>query len=92
MEEDFYFSKKQFVKGLMMPKNIGGLIMRRGDISLAKVDGVWKKYTESVPRGRKPLSGYDDVVLIGSGKNVEIVREELLQEQIEELIKETGSV
>jgi hypothetical protein len=92
MEEDFYFSKKQFVKGLMMPKNIDGLMMRRGDISLAKVDGVWKKYTESVPRGRKPLSSYDDVVLIGSGKDVEIVREELLQEQIEELIKETGSV
>jgi hypothetical protein len=92
MEEDFYFSKKQFVKGLMMPKNIDGLMMRRGDISLAKVDGVWKKYTESVPRGRKPLSSYDDVVLIGSGKDVEIVREQLLQEQIEELIKETGSV
>jgi hypothetical protein len=92
MEEDFYFSKKQFVKVLMMPKNIDGLMMRRGDISLARIDGVWKKYTESVPRGRKPLSSHDDFVLIGSGKNVEIVREQLLKEQIEELIKETGSV
>jgi hypothetical protein len=92
MEEDFYFSKKQFIKGLKMPKNIGGLMMRRGDISLAKIDGVWKKYTESVPRGRKPLSSHDDLVLIGSGKDVEIIREQLLQEQIEELVKETGSV
>jgi hypothetical protein len=92
MEEDFYFSKRQFIKGLMMPKNIGGLQMRRGDISLAKIDGVWKKYTESVPRGRKPFSNHDDLVLIGSGKDVEIIREQLLQEQIEELVKETGSV
>lgn len=75
-----------------MPKNIGGLMMRRGDISLAKIDGVWKKFTEFVPRGRKPLSSHDDVVLIGSGKNVEISREQLLKEQIEELIRETGSI
>lgn len=92
MEEDFYFSKKQFVNGLMMPKNIDGLVMRRGDISLAKLDGVWKKFTESVPRGRKPLSIHDDLVLIGSGNNVEIVREHLLKEQIEEITKETGSM
>jgi hypothetical protein len=92
MEEDFYFSKKQFVKVLMMPKDIGGLMMRRGDVSLAKIDGVWKKFTESVPKGRKPFSSHDDLVFMGSGKNVEIVREHLLQEQIEELIKETGSI
>jgi hypothetical protein len=92
MEEEFYFSKKQFISGLMMPKSIGGLMMKRGDVSLAKINGVWEKYTESVPRGRKPLSSHDDFVLIGSGKNVEIVREQLLKEQIEELIKETGSV
>jgi hypothetical protein len=86
MEEDFYFSKKQFIRGLMMPKNIGGLIMKRGDVSLAKINGVWKKYTESVPRGRKPLSNHDDLVLIGSGKDVEIEREQLSQEQIGTLI------
>jgi hypothetical protein len=86
MEEDFYFSNKQFIRGLMMPKSIDGLMMKRGDISIAKIDGVWKKYTESVPRGRKPFSGHDDLVLIGSGKDVEIVREQLSQEQIENLI------
>jgi hypothetical protein len=86
MEEDFYFSKKQFIKGLMMPKSIGSLMMRRGDVSLAKINGVWKKYTESVPRGRKPLSNHDDLVLIGSGKDVEIEREQLSQEQIDTLI------
>lgn len=86
MEEDFYFSKKQFIKGLMMPKSIGSLMMKRGDVSLAKINGVWKKYTESVPRGRKPLSNHDDIVLIGSGKDVEIEREQLTQEQIDTLI------
>ena len=86
MEEDFYFSKKEFIKGLMMPKSIGSLMMKRGDLSLAKINGVWKKYTESVPRGRKPLSNHDDIVLIGSGKDVEIEREQLSQEQIDTLI------
>ena len=86
MEEDFYFSKKQFIKGLRMPKSIDGIPMKRGDLSVAKIDGVWKKYTESVPRGRKPLSNHDDLVLVGSGKDVEIVREQLSQEQIENLI------
>jgi hypothetical protein len=86
MEEDFYFSKKQFIKGLMMPKSIGGLMMKRGDASLAKINGVWKKYTESVPRGRKPFSKHDDLVLIGSGKDVEIKLEQLSQEQIGSLI------
>lgn len=87
MEEDFYFSKKQFISGLKMPKTIGALTMKRGDVSVAKIDGTWKKYTESVPRGRKPLSKQDDIVLIGSGKDVEIEREELTPEQIEQLIK-----
>ncbi|MGG3467062.1 hypothetical protein ABES02_05920 [Neobacillus pocheonensis] len=86
MIEDFYFSKKQFISGLMLPKNISGLSMKRGDVSFAKIDGMWKKYTESVPRGRKPLSKNDDIVLIGSGKDIEIKREELSQEQIENLI------
>ncbi|MFP5114176.1 hypothetical protein ACSU64_17595 [Bacillaceae bacterium C204] len=86
MEEDFYFSKKHFIKGLRMPRSIDGLLMKRGDLSVAKIDGVWKKYTESVPRGRKPLSSHDDLVLIGSGKDVEIVRKHLSQEQIENLI------
>ncbi|MFL6561285.1 MAG: hypothetical protein ACJ8MO_34910, partial [Bacillus sp. (in: firmicutes)] len=72
--------------GLMMPKSIDGLLMKRGDLSVAKIDGVWKEYTESVPRGRKPLSSHDDFILIGSGKDVEIVREQLSQEQIENLI------
>ncbi|WP_223593778.1 hypothetical protein [Neobacillus bataviensis] len=86
MEEDFYFSKNQFIRGLMMPKSIGGLVMKRGDVSLAKINGVWKKYTESVPRGRKPLSNNEDLIFIGSGKNVEIIREQLSQKQIENLI------
>ncbi|MDP4087469.1 MAG: hypothetical protein Q8934_23170 [Bacillota bacterium] len=86
MEEDFYFSKKQFIRDLMMPKRIGGLMMKRGDVSLAKINGVWKKYTESVPKGRKPLSSNNDLVLIGSGKDVEIEREQLSQEQIKSLI------
>lgn len=86
MEEEFYFSKKQFISGLMLPKNIGGLMMKRGDVSLAKINGVWEKYTESVPRGRKPLSNHDDLVLIGCGKDVEIERQQLSQEQIETLI------
>lgn len=86
MEEDFYFSKTQFIKGLRMPKSIDGVQMKRGDLSVAKIDGVWKKYTESVPRGRKPFSSYDDLVLIGSGNDVEIVREQLSQEQIDNLI------
>ncbi|MBV7505007.1 hypothetical protein KW850_07020 [Bacillus sp. sid0103] len=86
MEEDFYFSKKQFISGLMMPKSIGGLTMKRGDVSLAKINDVWEKYTESVPRGRKPLSNHDDLVWIGGGKDVEIEREQLSQEQIETLI------
>ncbi|MCH6265436.1 MULTISPECIES: hypothetical protein [Neobacillus] len=88
MEEDFYFSKKQFIKGLKMPKSIDGLMMKRGDVSLAKINGEWKKYTESVPRGRKPLSNHDDLVLIGYGNDVEIEREKLSQEQIENLIIE----
>lgn len=70
----------------MLPKSIGSLMMKRGDVSLAKINGVWEKYTESVPRGRKPLSNHDDLVLIGSGKDVEIEREQLSQEQIETLI------
>ncbi|MCM3728242.1 hypothetical protein M3226_21560 [Neobacillus cucumis] len=86
MEEDFYFSNKQFIKGLKMPKSIDGLLMKRGDVSLAKIDGEWKKYTESVPRGRKPISSHDDLVLIGSGKDIEIDREELSQKQIDFLI------
>ncbi|MEH7082240.1 hypothetical protein V7139_05840 [Neobacillus drentensis] len=86
MDEDFYFSNKQFIKGLKLPKSIDGLLMKRGDLSIAKIDGVWKEYTESVPRGRKPLSNHDDLVLIGSGKDVEIAREQLSQEQIENLI------
>jgi len=86
MEEDFYFSKKHFLSGLMLPKSIDGLMMKRGDVSLAKINGVWKKYTESVPRGRKPLSNHDDLVLIGSGKDVEIEREQLSPDQIETLI------
>ena len=86
MEEDFYFSKKQFINGLMMPKSIDGLMMRRGDVSLAKINGVWEKFTESVPRGRKPLSNHDDLVLIGCGIDVEIEREQLTHEQIETLI------
>ncbi|MEH7336096.1 hypothetical protein V7161_26055, partial [Neobacillus drentensis] len=81
MEEDFYFSKNQFIRGLRMPKSIGGLVMKRGDVSLAKINGVWKKYTESVPRGRKPLSNNEDLIFIGSGKNVEIIREQLSQKQ-----------
>lgn len=88
MEEDFYFSKKQFIRGLMMPKSIGGLMMKRGDVSLAKIDGEWKRYTECVPRGRKSLSNYDDLVLIGSGKDVEIEREQLSTEEIEKLVIE----
>ncbi|QIZ08211.1 hypothetical protein HFZ78_16970 [Priestia megaterium] len=86
MEEDFYFSKKQFIRGLLMPKSIGGLMMKRCDVSLAKINNVWEKYTESVPRGRKPLSKHDDLVLIGCGKDVEIEREQLSQQQIETLI------
>lgn len=86
MEEDFYFSNKQFIKGLMMPKSIDGLMMKRGDVSLAKINGEWKKYTESVPRGRKPISSHDDLVLIGSGKDIEIDREQLSQKQIDFLI------
>ncbi|WP_163103457.1 hypothetical protein [Peribacillus alkalitolerans] len=88
MEEDFYFSKKQCISGLMMPKSIAGLIMKRGDVSLAKINGVWEKYTESVPRGRKPLSNHDDLVWIGGGRDVEIERKQLSQEQIEALIIE----
>ncbi|MEH7545402.1 MULTISPECIES: hypothetical protein [Bacillaceae] len=87
MEEDFYFSNKQFIKGLMMPKSIDGLMMKRGDVSLAKINGEWKKYTESVPRGRKPISSHDDLVLIGSGKDIEIDREQLSQKQIDALIR-----
>ena len=87
MEEDFYFSNKQFIKGLMMPKSIDGLMMKRGDVSLAKINGEWKKYTESVPRGRKPISSHDDLVLIGSGKDIEIDREQLSQKQIDYLIR-----
>ena len=87
MEEDFYFSKKQFISGLMMPKSIDGLMMKRGDVSLAKINGEWKKYTESVPRGRKPISNHDDLVLIGSGKDIEIDREQLSQKQIDALIR-----
>ncbi|PFN75998.1 hypothetical protein COJ85_33070 [Bacillus sp. AFS076308] len=87
MEEDFYFSNKQFIKGLMMPKSIDGLMMKRGDVSLAKINGEWKKYTESVPRGRKPISSHDDLVLIGSGKDIEIDREQLSQKQIDFLIR-----
>ncbi|MEH7419319.1 hypothetical protein V7266_29250 [Neobacillus drentensis] len=86
MEEDFYFSNKQFIKGLKMPKSIDGLMMKRGDVSLAKINGEWKKYTESVPKGRKPISSYDDFVLIGSGKDIEIDREQLSQNQIDSLI------
>ncbi|TWE01765.1 hypothetical protein FB550_105133 [Neobacillus bataviensis] len=87
MEEDFYFSNKQFIKGLMMPKSIDGLMMKRGDVSLAKINGEWKKYTESVPRGRKPISSHDDLVLIGSGKDIEIDREQLSRKQIDALIR-----
>jgi hypothetical protein len=50
-----------------------------------------KKF-EFVSRGRKPLSNHNDIVLIGSGKDVEIAREQLLQEQLEVLVKETGSI
>jgi hypothetical protein len=88
MEEDFYFSHKQFIKGLMMPKSIDGLRMKRGDVSLAKINGEWKRYTESVPRGRKPFSSHDDFILIGSGIDIEINREQLSQEQIDFLINE----
>ena len=71
-----------------MPKSIDGLMMKRGDVSLAKINGEWKKYTESVPRGRKPISSHDDLVLIGSGKDIEIDREQLSQKQIDYLEKQ----
>jgi hypothetical protein len=40
---------------------------------------VLSKKFEFVPRGRKPLSNHDDIVLIGSGKDVEIAREQLFK-------------
>lgn len=88
MEEDFYFSKKQLARGLLIPVSLGGMMPQRGVVAVAKINGEWKRYTECVPKGRKPLSNYDDLVLIGSGKDVEIQHEQLSDEEISKLIKE----
>jgi transposase-like protein len=76
------------IRGMLNQKYSISTIARKLDISRNTV----YKYIRKSPKGRKPFSSHDDLVFMGSGKNVEIVREHLLQEQIEELIKETGSI
>ena len=88
MEEDFYLSKKQLARSLMMPMGLGGMMTERGVVSIANINGQWKRYTECVPKGKKPLSNYDDLILIGSGKDVEIKHEQLSGEEITNLLIE----
>ncbi|PGL82596.1 hypothetical protein CN931_14415 [Bacillus sp. AFS054943] len=68
VEHDFYYSDKMFALSFLS---------KEGRFNVVNIDGEWKRYSEMVIKGEKPMSKWDDMIYIGTALQGEIKEERL---------------
>lgn len=74
-EYDFYYSDKIFALGFLS---------REGRFNVVNIDGKWKRYSEMVIKGEKPISNWEDMILVGTAPQGQVKEEYLTTEEIME--------
>lgn len=63
-EQDFYYSQTTFEEITLGSTELGGSKY----VLECLIDGVWVKFTETITKGRKPASAWEDLQYVGGSK------------------------